>query len=366
MNAIEYSKEEHASFVSELVQHVSNTTHIKISYEKMISLWFSFYSIRGAMSVATIEQIPDGGRLIFLEQGNDSSGLYHIRVRHTQEFLRKGIAEPREAVSRSILAGPSAEISAENRCKILAAIYSDGGNEIYVAVCLGSNGYIVTSYPIESKFFYDTLRKHSVYLGNTDLRDTEDLQEAVRSSPSKEKWDGSLSKQADGTCSPGEQKEQVWLMVPDFPLILVSSAGSEFYEPTIWNVFQDRVTPSLFKALEELECLIWSSAQKRLSDETELPEELLSATISMRLFAAGYLLSKEFNEKVYVEFDSKYIEARGATLRAAERVIFQSLAASGREASRVEGFGDIELSSSNNGGSSSSPNKYDVKQRLVR
>lgn len=93
--------------------------------------------------VIAITKTPEG-KLLWLEKGNSNAGLKHILERHTSEFVSEGITDiPRFLVELF----KSKPIKMGSNAKGLYADYLFGKNTYRVAY--GTNGYIVTVYPID-------------------------------------------------------------------------------------------------------------------------------------------------------------------------------------------------------------------------
>lgn len=92
--------------------------------------------------VVYIDKDPNG-RIVWLEEGNPQSGLEHILVRHEKEFVDKGIPRERiaELVHRAATEGEYTGYMQGKGRPIFKVQF--GGNTYYVAVQIGSNGYIV-------------------------------------------------------------------------------------------------------------------------------------------------------------------------------------------------------------------------------
>ncbi|MBL8094843.1 MAG: hypothetical protein JNL73_11815 [Anaerolineales bacterium] len=88
----------------------------------------------------------DDGRIVWLEQGNDRSGLEHIVASHGDQFQTKGVppADIPAILADAIESEPVLVFDSGE------AIYSVsyGGNRFHVLIAVGDNGYIVTAHPI--------------------------------------------------------------------------------------------------------------------------------------------------------------------------------------------------------------------------
>ncbi len=93
--------------------------------------------------VIVITKTSDG-HLLWLEQGNAKSGLTHILERHAVDFESQGIDNIPQLLSSVIKNSP---IKTGSNSKGLFADYVLNGNKYRVA--FGTNGYIVSFYPID-------------------------------------------------------------------------------------------------------------------------------------------------------------------------------------------------------------------------
>ena len=88
----------------------------------------------------------DDGRIVWLEQGNDRSGLEHIVASHGDQFQTKGVplADIPAVLADAIESEPVLVFDSGE------AIYSvsHGGNTFHVLIAVGDNRYIVTAHPI--------------------------------------------------------------------------------------------------------------------------------------------------------------------------------------------------------------------------
>lgn len=85
------------------------------------------------------------GKIVFLEEGNETKGLTHILQRHEQDFLKKGITKEQipDAIITAILKGRIIKYVREQ------GIYefTFNGKVNKIALIIGDNGFIVTYYP---------------------------------------------------------------------------------------------------------------------------------------------------------------------------------------------------------------------------
>ena len=93
--------------------------------------------------VITISKTPDGN-LLWLEQGNTKSGLTHILERHADDFESQGVDDIPQLLNNVVKNTP---IKTGSNSKGLFADYVLDGHTYRVA--FGTNGYIVSFYPID-------------------------------------------------------------------------------------------------------------------------------------------------------------------------------------------------------------------------
>ena len=84
------------------------------------------------------------GKLLWLERGNNQSGLTHILERHADDFASQGIDDIPQLLNDVLKNAP---IKTGSNSKGLFADYVFNGNTYRVAY--GTNGYIVSFYPID-------------------------------------------------------------------------------------------------------------------------------------------------------------------------------------------------------------------------
>jgi hypothetical protein len=108
--------------------------------------------------VVHIARAPDG-RIVWLERGDARRGLTHLlRAGRIADFVRHGVAPadiPGLAVRAVVEGEPRGRVGRE------ATAYEvdiGGGRTTMIAVLVGSNGYIVTAYPLRSPDAKDTGR----------------------------------------------------------------------------------------------------------------------------------------------------------------------------------------------------------------
>ena len=84
------------------------------------------------------------GKLVWLEKGNEQSGLKHIVNSHAINFSDRGITDIPAFLNRVVSTNP---IKTGSNAKGLFAEYVVNGNKYRVAY--GTNGYIVSFYPVD-------------------------------------------------------------------------------------------------------------------------------------------------------------------------------------------------------------------------
>lgn len=98
--------------------------------------------------VVQIARAPDG-RVVWLERGTDRSGLRHIlRAERIDDFVREGV-DPTEIPAlaiRAVVAGRP--VGPVGRGATAYEVDLGDGRRVAVAVVVGSNGYIVSAYPV--------------------------------------------------------------------------------------------------------------------------------------------------------------------------------------------------------------------------
>ncbi len=95
-----------------------------------------------ADDVVMVTKAADG-KLMWLEKGNDSSGLKHMIKRHTTEFMKKGIDDIPSFLNKILQTKPIQ--TGVNPAGPFSEYLIDG---VKYRVVYGSNGYIVSFYPI--------------------------------------------------------------------------------------------------------------------------------------------------------------------------------------------------------------------------
>lgn len=92
--------------------------------------------------IAVVKTVDD--KLLWLEQGNHTSGLVHILERHANDFAVQNITDIPQLLSDILKTSP---VKTGSNAKGLFADYVFNENTYRVAY--GTNGYIVTFYPID-------------------------------------------------------------------------------------------------------------------------------------------------------------------------------------------------------------------------
>ena len=92
--------------------------------------------------VISILKTPDG-KLMWLEKGNNSSGLEHIISRHSKEFAERGITDIPKFLDEVLSTKP---IMTVKEPRGLHSDYLINGKGYRVAY--GTNGYVVSFFPI--------------------------------------------------------------------------------------------------------------------------------------------------------------------------------------------------------------------------
>jgi hypothetical protein len=95
------------------------------------------------------------GQIVWLEKGNASAGLEHIVSRHANDFKSKMGVEEKNIASTlqdivktgQVVSNKTKEIKGRNNFE---RIYKYKGR-YYVLTGIGSNGFLVTAYPVDEK-----------------------------------------------------------------------------------------------------------------------------------------------------------------------------------------------------------------------
>ncbi len=104
------------------------------------------------------------GQLIWLEKGNEKSGLTHILTRHTNDFANKhGIAknEIHRHINSIVKNGKLeySKVTQRNGRDCYERLYSKSG-QYYLQTGVGSNGYMVSAYPISEREALALIRRN--------------------------------------------------------------------------------------------------------------------------------------------------------------------------------------------------------------
>ncbi|OUI77764.1 hypothetical protein HK18_02865 [Commensalibacter intestini] len=96
-----------------------------------------------------VEKLDDG-RIVFLEKGDEDSGLQHIIKEHAQEFADKGVSEAEiPDLIMETLKGKPVGYQGKGTGRPIYEITINGQRE-RIAITTGSNGYIVGANPAGS------------------------------------------------------------------------------------------------------------------------------------------------------------------------------------------------------------------------
>jgi hypothetical protein len=94
--------------------------------------------------IVRIARLPDG-RIVFLEHGNARAGLRHIVKEHGEDFARRGIAES-QIPDLLMAALTEGKVVGCQRTRPIYEVHFNGATH-YVAIDVGSNGFIVGANP---------------------------------------------------------------------------------------------------------------------------------------------------------------------------------------------------------------------------
>ena len=105
-----------------------------------------------------------GGQLIWLEKGNEKTGLNHILARHANDFANKHGVAKNEIHSHinSIIKNGKLEyskVTQRNGRNCYERLYSKSG-KYYLQTGVGLNGYMVSAYPISEKEALALIRRN--------------------------------------------------------------------------------------------------------------------------------------------------------------------------------------------------------------
>jgi hypothetical protein len=86
------------------------------------------------------------GTIVWLEEGSDKSGLRHI-LSHAEDFANKGVAETEipDLVMKAVTEGKVVGVAGKDR-EVYEVVFN--GVRQFVAVSVGSNGYVVGANPV--------------------------------------------------------------------------------------------------------------------------------------------------------------------------------------------------------------------------
>ncbi|MBB4017446.1 filamentous hemagglutinin [Chelatococcus caeni] len=98
-------------------------------------------------NVVDIRRLPDG-RTVWIEIGSDSAGLQHIYKRHEVDFVNKGI--PREKIQTVVMNAieQGSIVGTNGSANVYRTIHN--GVEQYIAIGIGSNGFVVRANPVST------------------------------------------------------------------------------------------------------------------------------------------------------------------------------------------------------------------------
>lgn len=98
-------------------------------------------------NIVRVVRLSDG-RIVFLEKGNQYSGLQHILEGHAGDFANRGISEDEipDVIMQALQQGNIVGIDDRNSGGTMYEVTINGTSQ-YIKIVVGSNGYIVTAYP---------------------------------------------------------------------------------------------------------------------------------------------------------------------------------------------------------------------------
>lgn len=104
------------------------------------------------------------GQLIWLEKGNDKSGLSHIKNRHATDFCEKhrvSIDNIPQHIRTIIEKGKLeySKVTQRNGRECYERLYSKS-DKYFLQTGVGSNGYLVSAYPISEKEALALIRRN--------------------------------------------------------------------------------------------------------------------------------------------------------------------------------------------------------------
>lgn len=132
------------------VEKISNDYNEKQMYEKLDKAKVKYN--KGEVVFVTKDEINN---VIWLEKGNDNKGLKHIVDNHKDDFKRCFNINEKEIpnyLNKIISEGKIVKNELKNVCGRdgYERIYYYKGN-YYMLVAIGTNGFIITAYPIKKK-----------------------------------------------------------------------------------------------------------------------------------------------------------------------------------------------------------------------
>ncbi|MDF0554996.1 hypothetical protein [Kamptonema sp. UHCC 0994] len=98
-------------------------------------------------NILRIAKLPDG-KIVFLELGDNESGLQHILKEHSRNFVDIGISPDQipDVVMAAVTIGRFVCYQGRSRTRLIYELTFNGQTH-YIAVTIGSNGYIVGANP---------------------------------------------------------------------------------------------------------------------------------------------------------------------------------------------------------------------------
>ncbi|MBO1351148.1 MAG: hypothetical protein EBE86_029015 [Hormoscilla sp. GUM202] len=101
-------------------------------------------------NILGIAKLPDGN-IVFLESGDSESGLQHILQEHSDDFADRGISPDQiaDVVMAAVTTGRFVGYQGRSRTRLIYELTFNGETQ-YIAVTIGSNGYIVGANPRSS------------------------------------------------------------------------------------------------------------------------------------------------------------------------------------------------------------------------
>ncbi|MBC6471450.1 MAG: hypothetical protein GDA48_00225 [Hormoscilla sp. GM102CHS1] len=101
-------------------------------------------------NILGIAKLPDGN-IVFLESGDSESGLQHILQEHSDDFADRGISPDQiaDVVMAAVTTGRLVGYQGRSRTRLIYELTFNGETQ-YIAVTIGSNGYIVGANPRSS------------------------------------------------------------------------------------------------------------------------------------------------------------------------------------------------------------------------